>query len=79
MLFLPDWLEAEDAEMQSPIRCLRAAFHTEYTLTHRDFLGSLMGLGIVREKTGDILVKALSELGLRQEAKKMEEQISALK
>jgi len=30
-------------------------------------------------KTGDILVKALSELGLRQEAKKMEEQISALK
>ena len=56
MLFLPDWLEAEDAETQSPIRCLRAAFHTEYTLTHRDFLGSLMGLGIVREKTGDILV-----------------------
>ena len=25
-------------------------------LTHRDYLGSLMGLGITREKTGDILV-----------------------
>lgn len=30
-------------------------------------------------KTGDILVKTLSELGLRQEAKKMGEQISAFK
>ena len=56
LLFLPDWLEAEDAESQSPIRCLRAAFRAEYKLTHRDFLGSLMGMGIVREKVGDILV-----------------------
>ncbi len=56
LLFLPDWLEAEDAESQSPIRCLRAAFRAEYRLTHRDFLGSLMGMGVVREKLGDILV-----------------------
>ena len=56
LLFLPDWLEVEDAESQSPIRCLRAAFREEYRLTHRDFLGSLMGMGIVREKVGDILV-----------------------
>lgn len=56
LLFLPDWLEAEDAESQSPIRCLRAAFRAEYRLTHRDLLGSLMGMGIVREKIGDILV-----------------------
>lgn len=55
-LFLPDWLDPEDAESQSPIRCLRAAFRAEYGLTHRDFLGSLMGMGIVREKVGDILV-----------------------
>lgn len=59
-LFLPDWLEPEDAE--SPIRCLRASwrgaapFRENEKLTHRDFLGSLMGLGIVREKVGDILV-----------------------
>lgn len=56
LLFLPDWLEMEDAESQSPIRCLRASFREEYHLTHRDFLGSLMGMGIVREKVGDILV-----------------------
>ena len=55
-LFLPDWLEPEDAAEQSPIRCLRAVFRESETLTHRDFLGSLMGMGIVREKIGDILV-----------------------
>lgn len=55
-LFLPDWLDQEDAAGQSPIRCLRAAFRKEENLTHRDFLGSLMGMGIVREKLGDILV-----------------------
>ena len=51
LLFLPDWLAPENAE--SPIRCLRAEFRED--LTHRDFLGSLMGMGIVREKVGDIL------------------------
>lgn len=60
LLFLPDWLEAEGAE--SPIRCLRASWQGPASsrkdggLTHRDLLGSLMGLGIVREKVGDILV-----------------------
>lgn len=56
LLFLPDWLDRAEAESQSPIRCLRAVFREEEQLSHRDFLGSLMGLGIVREKTGDILV-----------------------
>lgn len=60
LLFLPDWLEAENAE--SPVRCLRAVwqgaapFREDEKLTHRDFLGSLLGLGVVREKIGDILV-----------------------
>ncbi len=54
VLFLPDWLDAADAE--SPLRFLRAAYRPEFQLTHRDFLGSLMGLGIVREKVGDLLV-----------------------
>ena len=53
-LFLPDWMEPELAE--SPIRLLRAVFRPEEKLNHRDFLGSLMGMGIVREKLGDILV-----------------------
>lgn len=56
VLFLPDWMEAENAADQSPIRCLRASFRQEEKLNHRDFLGSLMGMGIVREKLGDILV-----------------------
>lgn len=56
ILFLPDWLEPEDADTVSPIRCLRAAFRAEKPLSHRDFLGSLMGMGVAREKVGDILV-----------------------
>lgn len=56
LLFLPDWMAPEDAEEQGPIRCLRAVFREEHKLSHRDFLGSLMGMGIVREKIGDILV-----------------------
>lgn len=55
-LFLPDWLDPADADSQSPIRCLRASFRAEYALSHRDLLGSLMGMGVVREKIGDILV-----------------------
>ena len=58
LLFLPDWMEPETAE--SPLRCLRASFRPEYALTHRDILGSLMGMGIVREKVGDILVSSQS-------------------
>lgn len=54
ILFLPDWMEPETAE--PPLRCLRAAFRPDDRLNHRDILGSLMGMGIVREKVGDILV-----------------------
>lgn len=56
--FLPDWLEAESATEECPLKVLRASFREEEKLTHRDFLGSLMGMGIVREKLGDILVSA---------------------
>ena len=53
LAFLPDWAE----ECGDEIICLRAAFHgADSTLTHRDILGSLMGLGITREKVGDILI-----------------------
>ena len=43
--FLPDWAEEDD----SVIACLRAAYRGEGQPTHRDCLGSLMGLGITRE------------------------------
>ena len=50
--FLPDWAEEDD----EAIACLRARFRGEEAPNHRDCLGSLMGLGIVREKIGDILI-----------------------
>lgn len=56
LFFLPDWVDPSEVEAYSPIRCLRAVFREEDRLDHRDLLGSLMGLGIVREKIGDILV-----------------------
>lgn len=53
LVFLPDWAE-EDA---GQLAFLRADFHgADSALTHRDILGSLMGLGVVRERVGDILV-----------------------
>lgn len=55
LLFLPDWMDPEAAAEQSPLRCLRAKYRPEYDLGHRDLLGSLMGMGVTREKTGDIL------------------------
>ncbi len=45
-----DWLTGED----SPICCVRAVFAKENVLSHRDFLGALMGAGIKRETVGDI-------------------------
>lgn len=53
LCFLPDWAEAAEGDLVF----LRAAFHgADSALTHRDILGSLMGLGVVRERVGDILV-----------------------
>lgn len=54
ILFLPDWMD--NAAEYTPIRCLRAVFREEDQPGHRDFLGSLMGMGLAREKIGDILV-----------------------
>ena len=56
--FLPDWQEEGDflADPEGPVAAVEASFPPEAGLTHRDFLGGLMGLGITREKLGDILV-----------------------
>ena len=73
LLFLPEWAEGDD----DALSFLRADFHgADSTLSHRDLLGSLMGLGITREKLGDILIAphsadlivspALSEFLLRE-------------
>lgn len=58
-VFLPDWQEPEDflalAE-EGPVAALRCTFRAEENLTHRDFLGSILGQGVTREKVGDLLV-----------------------
>lgn len=49
----PDWCDNADF----PITAITFSYHKDYTLSHRDFLGSLMGLGLKREAVGDILVE----------------------
>ena len=57
LVFLPEYLEESTLfEEDSPIVCLRAAFYQGDSLSHRDFLGALMGAGIGRETVGDICV-----------------------
>lgn len=46
------WLSGEDG----PVAAVRATYFEKDDLTHRDFLGSLMGSGIKRETVGDIYV-----------------------
>ncbi len=53
-LFLPDWAFGPEEDAVAALRC--RFFYEAGTLNHRDFLGSLMGLGLTREKIGDILV-----------------------
>ena len=57
-VFLPDWQEQEDwlADPEGPLTALQGTFPKEADLSHRDILGALMGLGITREKLGDILL-----------------------
>lgn len=57
LVFLPEYLEeASLYEEDGPCICLRAEFYQGDTLSHRDFLGALMGAGIGRETVGDICV-----------------------
>lgn len=49
----PDWQEAEQADF--PITSIRFDAPQFRTLSHRDYLGTLMSLGIDRSKMGDIL------------------------
>ena len=53
--FFPDYVEPDGLDM-FPIMPLTAHFREQDKLSHRDFLGSLMGLRISRELVGDILV-----------------------
>lgn len=50
---LPDWCE----EPVFPIKAISFTYRNCDVLSHRDFLGALMALGIARETVGDILTE----------------------
>ena len=54
--FCPDYRDIEEKDF--PISVIRIDVNTKFSkeLTHRDFLGSILGLGISREKIGDIFI-----------------------
>ena len=57
LVYLPEYLDETTLYGEdSPCVCLRAEFYQGDTLSHRDFLGALMGAGIARETVGDICV-----------------------
>lgn len=58
IVFVPDYAQPEDipGSEDDPISVLRCVKHRADELTHRDYLGSLMGLQIRRDCVGDILV-----------------------
>lgn len=54
--FLPEYMdESSLGDSDGPIAVIKASSRSGAELTHRDFLGSLMAVGIVRETVGDIL------------------------
>lgn len=55
LVYLPDYLdESYLLSEDSPIVCIEARFFEKDALSHRDFLGALMGAGVSRETVGDI-------------------------
>ncbi len=59
-VFLPDYAESvsyiKESPELSPIVALEITKDNFSTLSHRDYLGAVMGLGIKREAVGDIFV-----------------------
>lgn len=66
MVFIPNYLNASDYDTlhayfsenpdDNPLTVLRLKKDSFSTVSHRDYLGALMGLGIKREMVGDIVV-----------------------
>ncbi|MEE0944980.1 MAG: YlmH/Sll1252 family protein [Clostridia bacterium] len=52
--FFPDWCEADYDEF--PIAAVKIENKGNKNLTHRDYLGTIMSLGLERKKIGDISV-----------------------
>ncbi|MDD4346793.1 MAG: YlmH/Sll1252 family protein [Desulfitobacteriaceae bacterium] len=57
LIFLPDYMKPEITQDSiCPLAFIRVEYLADNKISHRDFLGSLMGTGIKRETIGDILV-----------------------
>lgn len=54
LCIMPEWLNEEDVEF--PISMLEFDFRKGNQLSHRDFLGAVMALGVKKETVGDIIV-----------------------
>ncbi len=52
----PDWCDIDNTAF--PITAVTFSYKNCYTLTHRDFLGTVMSLGITRQSVGDILIES---------------------
>lgn len=62
--FLPDKLYKMEIKEDFPIRCVRVIpVNPKFcdALTHRDFLGTVMNIGIERDQIGDIIIKREGE------------------
>ncbi len=56
-LFLPDWMEDGDgAEDDGALAAVEVTAPQGAALSHRDYLGAMMGLGLARDAAGDLLV-----------------------
>lgn len=57
--YIPAYYEPEEYLMgpEGPVSALRAEISAYDSLTHRDFLGGILGLGLKREVLGDIFVQ----------------------
>lgn len=54
--FLPDYIDPETFDLSPYVKAVHAKAPFS-SLSHRDFLGSIMALGIERECVGDIIIK----------------------
>jgi len=52
--FFPDWYEMENTDF--PVTAVEIIKKGEKDLSHRDYLGTVLGLGLERRKIGDIIV-----------------------
>lgn len=57
-VYLGVFPDGETDQSLFPFRCLQFTFRLQDALSHRDFLGSLMALGLRRDAVGDICVEA---------------------